>query len=145
MIFESKSVLETYKIADKILTKIKPGSVVALLGDLGTGKTTFTQGFAKALKLEDLVGSPTFKLVSEYDCNPYKMYHIDVYRLKNSSEFLNIGGEEYLSSKNSYTLIEWADIIKDILPLDTIKIELSRIKEDENMRKINVKGLNDGF
>ena len=65
MIFESKSVLETYKIADKILTKIKPGSVIALLGDLGTGKTTFTQGFAKALKIEEHVGSPTFKLVSE--------------------------------------------------------------------------------
>ena len=90
MIFKSKSVLETYIIADKILTKIKPGSVIALLGDLGTGKTTFTQGFAKALKIEERVGSPTFKLVSEYECNPYKLYHIDVYRLKNSSEFLNI-------------------------------------------------------
>ena len=66
-------------------------------------------------------------------------------RSKYSNEFLNIGGEEYLSSKNSYTLIEWADIIKDILPLDTIKIQLSRIKEDENLRKINVQGLNDGF
>ena len=66
MIFESKSVSETYKIADKILNKIKPGSVIALLGDLGAGKTTFTQGFAKALKIEERVGSPTFKLVSEY-------------------------------------------------------------------------------
>jgi len=145
MIFESKSVSETYKIADKILNKIKPGSVIELLGDLGAGKTTFTQGFAKALKIEERVGSPTFKLVSEYECNPYKLYHIDVYRLKNSSEFLNIGGEEYLSSKNSYTLIEWADIIKDILPMDTIKIQLSRIKEDENLRRINVQGLNDAF
>jgi len=145
MIFKSKSVLETYIIADKILTKIKPGSVIALLGDLGTGKTTFTQGFAKALKIEERVGSPTFKLVSEYECNPYKLYHIDVYRLKNSSEFLNIGGEEYLSSKNSYTLIEWADIIKDVLPIDTIRIKLSRIKEDENIRKINVQGLSNGF
>ena len=145
MIFKSKSVLETYIIADKILTKIKPGSVIASLGDLGTGKTTFTQGFAKALKIEERVGSPTFKLVSEYECNPYKLYHIDVYRLKNSSEFLNIGGEEYLSSKNSYTLIEWADIIKDVLPIDTIKIKLSRIKEDKNIRKINVQGLNNGF
>ena len=145
MIFESKSAAETYKIADKILNKIKPGSVIALLGDLGAGKTTFTQGFAKALKIEERVGSPTFKLVSEYECNPYKLYHIDVYRLKNSSEFLNIGGEEYLSSKNSYTLIEWADIIKDILPIDTIKIKLSRIKEDKNIRKINVQGLNNGF
>ena len=102
MILKSKSVQDTHDISEKLLNRTNPGTVFALIGDLGTGKTTFAQGFAIALGVKSRVGSPTFKLVSEYDGRDYKLYHIDAYRLKNSNEFLNIGGEEYLISKNNY-------------------------------------------
>ena len=79
MIVVCHSVDETHILAEKLAAHISPGSVVALIGDLGTGKTTFTQGFAKALGISERVGSPTFKLVSEYDGIGYKLYHIDAY------------------------------------------------------------------
>lgn len=141
MIFESKSINETYEIAIKLIKYIKPGSVIALIGNLGSGKTAFSQEFAKGLGFKDNVGSPTFKLVSEYYGKLYNMYHIDVYRLKGSADFLNIGGEEYLLTNNSYTLIEWANIIEDILPEKTIQINFSRIKTNPNYRTIKVQGL----
>ena len=82
MVVECRSIEETHTLARKLASKIPIGSVVALIGDLGTGKTTFTQGFSKALKVEDNVGSPTFKLVSEYDGSPHRLYHIDAYQSK---------------------------------------------------------------
>ena len=83
MILKSKSVQDTHDISEKLLNRTNPGTVFALIGDLGTGKTTFAQGFAIALGVKSRVGSPTFKLVSEYDGRDYKLYHIDAYRLKN--------------------------------------------------------------
>lgn len=142
MILESQSVQETHEIAKKLINNTKPGIVFALIGDLGTGKTTFSQGFAKALGINSRVGSPTFKLVSEYSGLNHKLFHIDAYRLKNSNEFLNIGGEEYLVPENSYTLIEWADIIEDVLPKSVIKLEFIRSIENRNSRKIKISGLN---
>ncbi len=141
MILKSKSVQDTHDISEKLLNISNPGTVFALIGDLGTGKTTFAQGFAIALGVKSRVGSPTFKLVSEYNGRDYKLYHIDAYRLKNSNEFLNIGGEEYLISKNNYTLIEWADIIENILPKHTIKVEFSRSIDNKNNREIKITGL----
>ena len=87
---------ETKNLASKIAKKIKMGSVIALNGDLGSGKTTFSQGFAKGLGINQHVGSPTFKLVSEYSGSTMKLYHVDCYRLKNCEEFLNLGGENLL-------------------------------------------------
>jgi len=142
MILKSQSVKDTQNTAERLLKSTKPGTVFALIGDLGTGKTTFSQGFAKALGIKNRVGSPTFKLVSEYEGRKHKLYHIDAYRLKNSNEFLNIGGEEYLISENSYTLIEWADIIEDILPKNTIKIEFTRSTDNKNKREIKIIGFN---
>jgi tRNA threonylcarbamoyladenosine biosynthesis protein TsaE len=141
MIFKSHSVNDTYGIAKQLLLCADSGTVLALIGDLGTGKTTFTQGFAKALGIKSRVGSPTFKLVSEYNGDFHKLYHIDAYRLNGSNEFLNIGGEEYITSKNSFTLIEWADIIEDILPKKTIKVEFFRSSDNENKREIKITGI----
>ena len=126
MIFECKSVTETHYLAEKIVSQIFPGAVIALIGDLGTGKTTFTQGFAKALGIRQRVGSPTFKLVSEYEGLPYNLYHIDCYRLESAMDFMNIGGEEYLCPDNSVSVIEWADKIKEALPNGTIILQFSR-------------------
>ena len=86
-----------------------------LYGKAGTGKTTFTQGFASAMGIKERVGSPTFKLVSEYSGKNGSLYHIDAYRLDGAKEFLNIGGEDYLYPQNGITIIEWANLISDLL------------------------------
>ena len=134
--FITKSLDETKELAAKIAEEISGGNVIALIGDLGTGKTAFAQGFAKAMGIAETVGSPTFKLISEYAGKKSWLYHIDCYRLKNAQQFINIGGEEYLAPVKGITLIEWADIIKEILPNDTIVINFKRITGKSNHREI---------
>ena len=94
------SVQETKKFASGLSKKFQKGQVIALNGDLGSGKTTFSQGIAEGLGIEQHVGSPTFKLVSEYVGEVLKLYHVDRYRLNNASEFLNLGGENLLLPYN---------------------------------------------
>jgi len=132
----TKSSNQTKELASKFAKDISQGDVIALIGDLGTGKTAFTQGLAKAIGVQESVGSPTFKLISEYQGVSFLLYHIDCYRLKNVQQFINIGGEEYIASVNGVTVIEWADIIEEILPIDTIKIHFKRIVGDPNHREI---------
>ena len=116
---------------------------MALKGDLGSGKTTFSQGFAKGLGIDQHVGSPTFKLVSEYVGSSLNLYHVDCYRLNSLQEFLNLGGENLLLPDNGITLIEWADIIQELLPKGTIEIEFSRVKDNPNKRKLRISGITD--
>ena len=139
----SNSVQETKKFAKEISKKTKQGQVVALKGDLGSGKTTFSQGFAKGLGIDQHVGSPTFKLVSEYVGSSLNLYHVDCYRLNTLQEFLNLGGENLLLPDNGITLIEWADIIQELLPKGTIEIEFSRVKDNPNKRKLRISGITD--
>lgn len=134
--FITKSLDETKELAAKIGEEISVGNVIALIGDLGTGKTAFAQGFAKAMGIKEAVGSPTFKLISEYEGKKSWLYHIDCYRLKNAQQFMNIGGEDYLAPVKGITLIEWADIIKEILPNNTIVINFKRIIGKSNHREI---------
>lgn len=134
-----KSVTETTDIARKIANKAKPGEVYALIGNLGTGKTTFAQAFAEAIGISESVSSPTFKLISEYKGNNLWLYHIDCYRLESPQQFINIGGEEYLESADGVTLIEWADIIEQVLPNDTIYIRFNRMFENMEYREISIK------
>ena len=139
----SNSVKETQSFASKFAYKMENGTVIALIGDLGSGKTTFTQGFAKGLGIDQHIGSPTFKLVSEYIGSKYKLYHADCYRLKNSNDFLNFGGENLLIPIDGITIIEWADIIKEILPEHTIIINFYRIKKDLNHRVLKIRNYNE--
>ncbi|MBU0528791.1 tRNA (adenosine(37)-N6)-threonylcarbamoyltransferase complex ATPase subunit type 1 TsaE [bacterium] len=132
----TKSLDETKQLAAKFAKEVSIGKVIALIGELGTGKTAFTQGFAKAMGIKEAVGSPTFKLISEYEGVKFRLYHIDCYRLKNAQQFINIGGEDYLAPICGVTLIEWADIIKEILPNDTIMINFKRIIGKSNQREI---------
>ena len=132
----TKSLDQTKELALKVAKDIYQGDVIALIGDLGTGKTAFTQGLAKAIGVQESVGSPTFKLISEYQGVSFLLYHIDCYRLKNVQQFINIGGDEYIDSVDGVTVIEWADIIEEILPDDTIKIQFKRIVGDPNHREI---------
>ena len=130
---------ETKLFASNYAKKISNGKVIALIGNLGSGKTTFSQGFAKGLGIGDSVISPTFKLVSEYN-GIRPLYHIDCYRLESSTDFLNIGGENFLNNIDGITLIEWADRMKDIWLDDWIIIYFDRDENDEGIRHIKIKG-----
>ena len=141
MIFHCQSVEETQDLAKKLARNINPGITISLIGDLGTGKTTFTKGFARQMGIKDHVTSPTFKLISEYQGKKYKLNHIDAYRMNGPEDFLNIGGEEYLLSKNSITIIEWGDLLNDILPSKTIRVNFERIKSPKESRKIEISGI----
>jgi tRNA threonylcarbamoyladenosine biosynthesis protein TsaE len=141
VVFNSQSVDDTYYLARKFAQSISKGNVIALIGNLGTGKTTFTKGLAIALGILENVGSPTFKLVSEYVGTDSVLYHIDAYRLEGSKDFLNIGGEEYLTTEDGITVIEWADIIGDILDDDVIQVKFARIQNNSEARRIEIRGI----
>ena len=94
-----------------------------------------------AIGIKERVGSPTFKLVSEYEGKDYFLYHIDAYRLEGVNDFLNIGCEEYLRPKKGFTLIEWADIIEEIFDDAPIRIKLSRIENNPSLRKSEIEGI----
>ncbi len=141
MEIDCNSESETKRFAEKISKKVKKGTVIALNGDLGSGKTTFTQGFAKGLGIEQHVGSPTFKLVSEYSGSIMKLYHVDCYRLNSIEEFLNLGGENLLLPYDGITLIEWANIIEGLIPVNSIEIKFSRFKGNFKKRLLTITGI----
>ena len=134
--FTSHSSQETMDFAYNLASKLKIGDVVVLSGELGAGKTKFTEGFLKYFGLDSEISSPTFTIVNEYKKDDIKIYHFDVYRLEDSSEFYAIGGEEYFSS--GICLIEWGELIQDALPNNYIKISFEKDLNDENVRYINI-------
>ncbi len=135
------SVEETQAFGAKLAQIIPSGSVLALMGNLGAGKTTFSQGFAKGLLIEEHVGSPTFKLVGEYEGTPHKLYHIDCYRIEKPIDFIAIGGDDYLHPYDGVTLIEWAEKIETLLSSDTIKVHLERNSVNANIRNVKIDGI----
>ena len=137
------SVKQTKRFAYDFAKKIKQGTLISLNGNLGAGKTTFAQGFAKGMGVEQHVGSPTFKLVSEYIGNKMNLYHVDCYRLNGVTDFLNMGGESLLLPENGVCLFEWANIIKEVLPEDIIRIDFTRYKDKPDKRKLNIFGFKD--
>lgn len=135
-IFNSSSENKTKEFAKEFAAKSKNGDVIVLSGDLGSGKTKFTEGFLSYFGLESEISSPTFTIVNEYHKNNINIYHFDVYRLEDSSEFYAIGGEEYF--EKGICIIEWGEMIEDALPKKYIKIDFSRCPEDENSRILNI-------
>ena len=135
-IFNSKSEIDTKNFAKKIASKLHKGDILVLSGDLGSGKTKFTEGFLSYFGLENEISSPTFTIVNEYTKNDINIYHFDVYRLEDSSEFYAIGGEEYF--EKGICIIEWGELISDALPKNYIKINFSRDPENDNSRILNV-------
>ena len=109
----------TRDFALNLAEELEAGNVLALIGDLGTGKTAFTKYIAQGLGIRDSIVSPTFTIVREYTGGRLPLYHFDVYRLADSEEMFNIGAEEYFYEKGGVCVIEWADIVEDILPADT--------------------------
>lgn len=112
---------ETMSLAERLSNFIQPGDVIALEGDLGAGKTTFTKGLARGLGISRNVNSPTFTIIKEYN-GKLPLYHMDVYRLKNSME--DLGFDEYFDGEG-VTVIEWAHMIEDQLPNQLLKIEIT--------------------
>ena len=131
---------KTQIFASDLAKNIEPGTVVALIGNLGAGKTTFAQGFAKGMGFNNHIISPTFKLISEY-VGKVNLYHIDCYRLEKPVEFLNIGGEHFLNPEDGITLIEWAERIEPYWSDDWIFIHFNRISGDPNARSIKISGI----
>ena len=136
--FRSQGTEETYAIGRILGEVLQGGDVVALIGELGTGKTHLTQGIARGLGVPDgyLVTSPTFTLINEYP-GRCVLYHLDVYRLSGSSDLEDMGYEEYFFGKG-VTVIEWAEKIRDILPDAALTIELDYL--DENSRDLVMSG-----
>ena len=134
----SASVQQTWDIARSIGEKLKKGDVLALSGELGSGKTCFTGGLARGLGVDEKypITSPTFTLINEYPAR-YRLYHFDVYRIKNYEEFENLGYEEYIGSEG-VVVIEWAEKIAERLPVHAVLIQFEYV--DENKRKIIIKG-----
>jgi len=139
----TSSSIETKDYAKNLAKKTPVGTIVALIGDLGSGKTTFAQGFAEGLDILESIVSPTFKLVSEYDGEKCKLIHVDTYRLDSIEDFLNICGEDIMRTPGAIILIEWADKIIDILPPDTVQIDFIRISKIENERELTMKTLSE--
>ena len=140
MEIECNSVEETQKFASEFSKNIEMGSIISLNGDLGAGKTTFAQGFARGMGIKQHVGSPTFKLVSEYHGENMKLFHVDCYRLSGIDDFLNMGGENLLLPENGVCLFEWANIISGVLPSNTITIDFIRFKNIPTKRLIKISG-----
>lgn len=135
--FISKSENETKRFAKKLAKQLNIGDIVILTGELGAGKTKFTEGFLEYFHLENEISSPTFTIVNEYVSDSgINIYHFDVYRLADTDEFYAIGGEEYF--EKGICLIEWGEIVKDSLPKEYIHIIIDKSEENDNYRTIKV-------
>ncbi len=125
MIIDSYKAEDTYQIGYNIGLKAKKGDIYCLSGDLGVGKTVFTQGFAKGLGIEEGINSPTFTIVQEYEGKNMPFYHFDVYRISDVDEMEEIGYEDYFYGEG-VCLIEWAELILDILPVQRTFVEIKK-------------------
>ncbi|MBR1442987.1 MAG: tRNA (adenosine(37)-N6)-threonylcarbamoyltransferase complex ATPase subunit type 1 TsaE [Firmicutes bacterium] len=139
MIKEVFSAEETEKIGFDIGKNAKKGDIYFLSGDLGVGKTVFTKGFAKGIGIEEHVTSPTFTIVNEYENGGNKFYHFDVYRINDIEEMYDIGYDEYFYGEG-ICLIEWAEMIEELIPENALWIEIKKdIEKGLDYRIIEVK------
>ena len=138
MVIETRSPEETFALGEKLGREAKPGQIYTLNGDLGTGKTVFTQGFAAGLGITEPVNSPTFTIVQQYDSGRMPLYHFDVYRIGDISEMDEVGYEDCFYGEG-VTLIEWSNMIEEILPehVKTVTIE-KNLEKGFDYRKITV-------
>ncbi len=138
LVFESNSTEETEKWAGELASKLPSGSVLALHGNLGAGKTVFARGFARGLGITEPISSPTFTIVQEYPYSKGMFYHLDLYRIDHSDSAYAFGIDEFLYDPDAMTLIEWPERIADILPETVIHVTLEALNEMEDKRRITV-------
>ena len=139
-VIDSFCAKDTYELGEKIGQMAKPGMVISLTGDLGVGKTEFTQGLAKGLGIEEPVNSPTFTIVQVYEEGRLPLYHFDVYRIGDIEEMDEIGYEDYFYGEG-VCLIEWADLIREILPEQMCRVTIEKdLEKGFDYRKITLEG-----
>lgn len=139
MILETKSPEETFRIGEELGREAAPGQVFTLNGDLGVGKTVFTQGLARGLGIEEPVNSPTFTIVQVYDSGRLPFYHFDVYRIGDVEEMDEVGFEDYVMG-DGVSLIEWANLIEEILPERRTEILIEKdLEKGFDYRRITVR------
>ena len=131
-----KGVDEMRELGLELAAALEPGDIIAMVGNLGTGKTTLSKYIAEGLGVTEALSSPTFNIVKEYRSGRLPLFHFDVYRLSSGDDLVDIGAEDYLYGDGVY-LIEWADIVADILPEETIVIRLE-YGENEGAREVTI-------
>ena len=139
----SRSTEETQRLVGSIAQKLKPGDVLALYGDLGSGKTTFTTFLVGALGIEKRVQSPTFVILREYSGGNgkiNKVNHLDLYRMQSEDDLVDLDLPSLFDGRDAITVIEWPELAEKYLPKDTIKLNFNYVSENE--RKISVQNLN---
>lgn len=125
MEFQTKSSEETAQVAASFAKNLHAGAVVCLRGEMGAGKTVFTNGLCRALGVDDYVTSPTFTVVNEYDGSDFRIYHFDMYRIEDEDELLEIGFEEYLNA-GGVCVIEWPQNVEKSLPNSRFEVEIKK-------------------
>ena len=139
MVLETRSPKETFDLGVRLGQDACPGQVFTLTGDLGVGKTVFTQGFAEGLGIEEAVNSPTFTIVQVYESGRLPFYHFDVYRIGDVEEMDEVGFEDYVMGEG-VSLIEWANLIEEILPENRTEIQIEKdLEQGFDYRRITVK------
>ena len=136
--FISHSQLETEEVGRKLAEKLPGGSVVAMYGDLGAGKTAFVRGMAKGMGLSCRVSSPTFTIVNEYP-GRIPLYHFDMYRLADSDALFDIGWEDYLAG-GGVCAVEWSEQLEDAMPPESVRVSFQRRPEADDWRTITIEG-----
>lgn len=137
-VIETFSAQETFELGKKIAEEATKGQIFCLDGDLGTGKTVFTQGFARGLSIDGPVNSPTFTILQIYDDGRLPLYHFDVYRIEDPEELYEVGLDDYLYG-DGVCLIEWASMISELIPGDAVHIKLEKQPEKGfDYRKITI-------
>ena len=140
-VIDSFCAKDTYELGEKIGQMAKPGMVISLTGDLGVGKTVFTQGFAKGLGIEETVNSPTFTIIQVYDEGRIPLYHFDDYRIGDPEEMYEIGYEDYFFGEG-VCLIEWSKLIEELIPSDAATVLIEKdLEKGLDYRKVTVEGL----
>ncbi|MBR1848015.1 MAG: tRNA (adenosine(37)-N6)-threonylcarbamoyltransferase complex ATPase subunit type 1 TsaE [Lachnospiraceae bacterium] len=138
MIIETFSPEETFRVGEEIGQKACPGDVYTLIGDLGVGKTLFTQGVAKGLEIEEAISSPTFTIVQVYEEGRLPFYHFDVYRIGDVDEMDEVGYEDYVYG-DGVSMIEWADLIEEILPEKYTRVTIEKdLSKGVDYRRITI-------
>lgn len=143
MIIETGTPEETFALGKKIGEHARPGQIYTLNGDLGVGKTVFTQGVAAGLGIFEPICSPTFTIIQEYESGRLPFYHFDVYRIGDIEEMEEIGYDDYFFGQG-ICLIEWAELIEEILPRERIRVRIEKnLEEGFDYRRITVEGIDE--
>lgn len=128
---------ETEALGRRLAAELTGGTVVALLGDLGAGKTVLSRGIARGLGITEPVTSPTFAIVQEYEASPIRLYHMDMYRLQGARDAVAFGVDDFLDDPEAVTVIEWAERVESILPRPYLHVELRRLEDDHRELRLS--------